>query len=58
MLFLNFHIEFSLQLCRSLIFCLGVLTVIVGKSGSGKSSIIGALLKEMQIKVGTLEWNK
>lgn len=37
---------------------LGVLTVIVGKSGSGKSSIVGALLKEVQIEAGSIEWNK
>jgi ABC-type transport system involved in cytochrome bd biosynthesis fused ATPase/permease subunit len=37
---------------------LGALTVIVGKSGSGKSSIVGALLKEMQTKSGSIEWNK
>lgn len=36
----------------------GVLTVIVGKSGSGKSSIVGALLKETQIETGSIEWNK
>ncbi|XP_070506650.1 ATP-binding cassette sub-family C member Sur isoform X2 [Chironomus tepperi] len=37
---------------------LGVLTVIVGRSGCGKSSVVGALLKEMQIQSGSIEWNK
>lgn len=36
----------------------GSLTVIVGKTGSGKSSIVGALLKEMQIASGRIEWDK
>lgn len=36
----------------------GLLTVIIGKSGSGKSSIVAALLKEMQIESGRIEWNK
>ncbi|CAO1396998.1 unnamed protein product [Diamesa serratosioi] len=36
----------------------GVLTIIVGKTASGKSSLLGALLKEMQIVSGSIEWNK
>ena len=53
---LAFHLDklIGIFLVRSL----GVLTVVVGKSGSGKSSFVGALLKEVQIKAGKIEWNK
>lgn len=36
----------------------GKVTVIVGKSGSGKSSLIAAVLNEMQTVSGDLTWNK
>jgi len=36
----------------------GKVTVIVGKSGSGKSSLIAAILNEMQTVSGDLTWNK
>lgn len=36
----------------------GVLTVVVGQSGSGKSSLVGALLKEMIKVEGEVYWNK
>lgn len=37
---------------------MGKLTVIVGRSGSGKTSLLAALLKEMQKTCGSLVWNK
>lgn len=40
------------------IFYIGKLTIIVGKSGAGKSSLLKAMLKEMQIVSGDLIWNK
>ncbi|XP_055301236.1 ATP-binding cassette sub-family C member Sur isoform X3 [Sitodiplosis mosellana] len=36
----------------------GKLTVIVGKSGSGKTSLLAAILKEMRLVSGELIWNK
>ncbi|XP_055905091.1 ATP-binding cassette sub-family C member Sur isoform X2 [Eupeodes corollae] len=36
----------------------GRLTLVVGKSGSGKSSLLGALLMEMQQISGEIVWNK
>ncbi|KAJ6649735.1 ATP-binding cassette sub-family C member Sur [Pseudolycoriella hygida] len=36
----------------------GKVTVIVGKSGSGKSSLIAAVLNEMNVVSGDLKWNK
>lgn len=37
---------------------IGKLTVIVGKSGSGKTSLLAAILKEMRLVSGVLIWNK
>lgn len=37
---------------------IGKLTVIVGKSGSGKTSLLAAILKEMRLVSGELIWNK
>lgn len=37
---------------------IGKLTVIVGKSGSGKTSLLAAILKEMRLVSGDLIWNK
>lgn len=49
----------SLKLCVLLVpFITGKLTVIVGKSGSGKSSLLAAILKEMRLVSGELIWNK
>jgi ABC-type transport system involved in cytochrome bd biosynthesis fused ATPase/permease subunit len=53
---LAFHLDKLIG--NFLVRSLGLLTVIVGKSGSGKSSFVGALLKEVQIKAGRIEWNK
>lgn len=36
----------------------GKVTVIVGKSGSGKSSLIAAVLNEMHTVSGDIQWNK
>jgi hypothetical protein len=52
---LTIHLD---KLIGNFLSLLGVLTVIVGKSGSGKFSIVGALLKELQIERGQVEWNK
>lgn len=38
--------------------CAGKLTVIVGRSGSGKTSLLAAMLKEMRCVAGDLIWNK
>lgn len=36
----------------------GKLTVIVGRNGSGKTSLLAAILKEMCLMSGELIWNK
>lgn len=36
----------------------GRLSMIIGKNGSGKSSLIGALLNEIQQHSGEVVWNK
>jgi len=37
---------------------LGQLTIIVGKTGSGKTSLLLALLGEIQRTSGSVEWTK
>lgn len=37
---------------------IGKLTVIVGRSGSGKTSLLAAILKEMRCVSGEVIWNK
>lgn len=37
---------------------LGKMTIIVGKSGSGKTSLLAAILEEMRLISGDLCWNK
>lgn len=50
----NCLFAFVLSICCTL----GKVTVIVGKSGSGKSSLIAAVLNEMHTVSGDITWNK
>lgn len=44
--------------CYSIYSLVGKLTVIVGRNGSGKTSLLAAILREMRLISGELVWHK
>lgn len=56
-LHVQFHVKIKFENIKKFNFT-GKLTIIIGKSGSGKTSLLAAILKEMRIMSGELIWNK